>query len=180
MLIIRMAKKELKDALHRHPDFSPLFAVLRAELGRDWRIYNEFLEEYRDALRDGENLTPWANRMEPLISNQAACIAHQGVLFLLKDLYSRLGARYKTSTISKSPSPHANDSSPQNPVEHRENPVLAPTQRSTTDSESESTQTSPPESHSSAAPVPSSAPATSAPTGAAVSEEQSHTNSTQQ
>ena len=106
-----MPRKTYEDPLHSHPDFSPLFSVLRTELGRDWRIYNEFLEDYRDASIAGEkNLTPWANQMEPLIQSQAARFAHQGVLFLLKDMYSRLNPKDKRGATSIAPSLDADES----------------------------------------------------------------------
>ncbi|KAF5847023.1 hypothetical protein GGP41_003331 [Bipolaris sorokiniana] len=72
---------------------SPLLTVLRQELGLNWGLYKEFLVSIKAAILVGDNAVPLINQMEPLIHNRACQVAHQGVLFLLKELEMKCRAK---------------------------------------------------------------------------------------
>lgn len=95
---------------------SPLLTVLRQELGLNWGLYKEFLVGIKAAILVGDNAAPLIHQMEPLVQNRACQVAHQGVLFLLKELEMKCRAKGRTTAVSHPPPvanmvPHAYPSS---------------------------------------------------------------------
>ncbi|EUC41762.1 hypothetical protein COCMIDRAFT_8560 [Bipolaris oryzae ATCC 44560] len=110
----------------------PLLAVLRQELGLNWELYKEFLMSIKAAILVGDNAAPLINQMGPLIQNRACHVAHQGVLFLLKDLEMKCRATGKTTEVSHSPPLGPNWSSMPPPVANMV-PRLHPPSRTSVD-----------------------------------------------
>jgi hypothetical protein len=84
-------------------NINPLLKVIWAELGLDWDIYYEFLVEIKAAITAGDNLATIIDQIEPLIQTRSCQVAHQGVLFLLREMEVRRHAKGKTITNKLSP-----------------------------------------------------------------------------
>jgi hypothetical protein len=67
-------------------NLEPLLLVIREELGLDWCFYKEFLECLRTATLKGEDTSIWVHHIEPLIQEPTLQFAHQGVLFLFREV----------------------------------------------------------------------------------------------
>ena len=80
----RQQQKPTPDA--RFSNLEPLLLVIRKELGLDWCFYKEFLECFRTAILKGEDTSIWVHHIEPLLQEPALQFAHQGVLFLLREM----------------------------------------------------------------------------------------------
>ncbi|EMD96647.1 hypothetical protein COCC4DRAFT_45808 [Bipolaris maydis ATCC 48331] len=87
---------------------SPLLMVLRQELGLNWGLYKEFLTSIKAAILVGDNAAPLIHQMEPLVQNRACQVAHQGVLFLLRELEMKCRAKRKTTAVFHPPPLDAN------------------------------------------------------------------------
>lgn len=148
-------------------NLSPLLSVLQAELGLDWEMYDEFLEGASAAIMTGRNPATWMNQIEPLIQSHASQAAHQGVLFLLRDVEWRHRQKRTMVTTSYPPSLHTNESSLSYPVKDTTAPQLPQSQPSmdtTTHSANESTLMLPVRSKPPTTPSPSPAPPPRTPT----------------
>ncbi|EUC29176.1 hypothetical protein COCCADRAFT_8582 [Bipolaris zeicola 26-R-13] len=105
----------------------PLLTVLRQELDLNWELYKKFLVSIKTAILVGDNAAPLINQMEPLIQNRVCQIAHQGILFLLKELEMECRAEGKTTAVSQSPPLNANRPSMPHPVANMvPRPLLSP------------------------------------------------------
>jgi hypothetical protein len=67
-------------------NLEPLLLVIREELGLDWCFYKEFLGCFRTATLKGEDTSIWVHHIEPLVQEPTLQFAHQGVLFLLREI----------------------------------------------------------------------------------------------
>lgn len=74
----------------RAENFSLLLYVLRTELSLDWGFYQEFLDEVKAAIVTGRRFSVWAEQIEPLVRSLACQFAHEGVLFLLREMEVRV------------------------------------------------------------------------------------------
>jgi hypothetical protein len=76
-------------------NLEPLLLVIREELGLDWCFYKEFLNCVRKATLKGEDTSIWVHHIEPLVQRSTLQFAHQGVLFLFREMGAALRSKCK-------------------------------------------------------------------------------------
>ncbi|CAN9191217.1 unnamed protein product [Alternaria alternata] len=86
-------------------NLEPLLLVIREELGLDWCFYKEFLNCVRTATLKGEDTSVWVHHIEPLVQKPTLQFAHQGVLFLFREMGAALRSKSPPCTNMVSPSP---------------------------------------------------------------------------
>jgi hypothetical protein len=89
----RQQRKPKSDAILTN--LEPLFLVIRKELGLDWCFYKEFLDCVRTATLKGEDTSIWVHHIEPLVQEPTLQFAHQGVLFLFREMGVALRSKCK-------------------------------------------------------------------------------------
>ncbi|KAF2441771.1 hypothetical protein P171DRAFT_488212 [Karstenula rhodostoma CBS 690.94] len=85
------ATKPAKPA--KKTNFDVALEAIRAELKRDYVLYEEALSGVMQAKAAGGDATPWLNQMSDLVRGKPfAAISHEGVKFLVEEMVRKFVA----------------------------------------------------------------------------------------